>query len=55
MQTYKLLDVEDPTASRPVVPNLWYVYPWGYAADRLRVHENNIGNGRKHQKKKELK
>jgi hypothetical protein len=28
-----------------VVPNLWY------AADLLRVRENNIGNGGKHQKK----
>jgi hypothetical protein len=41
-------------ATRPVVPNLWYSYPWGYAADRLRVRKNNIGNGGKHQKK-ELK
>jgi hypothetical protein len=30
---------------RPVVSNLWY------AADRLEVRENNIGNGGKHQKK----
>jgi hypothetical protein len=37
--------------SRPVVPNLWYEYPWGYAADRLVVRQNNIGNGQKHQKK----
>jgi hypothetical protein len=28
-----------------VVPNLWY------AADRLGVRENNIGNAGKHQKK----
>jgi hypothetical protein len=34
-----------------VVPNLWYAYPWGYAADRLWVRENNIGNGGKHKKK----
>jgi hypothetical protein len=40
--------------SRAVVPNLWYAYPWRYAADRLGVCENNIGNGEKH-KKKELK
>jgi hypothetical protein len=38
-----------------VVPNLRYAYPWGYTADRLGVHENNIGNGRKHQNKKKLK
>jgi hypothetical protein len=25
-------------------------YPWGYAADRLGVCENNIGNGGKHKK-----
>jgi hypothetical protein len=31
---------------KAVVPNLWY------AAERLRVRENNIGNGGKHQKKK---
>jgi hypothetical protein len=37
--------------SKAVVPNLWYAYSWGYAADRLGVHENNIGNGGKHQKK----
>jgi hypothetical protein len=30
-----------------VVPNLWY------AAERLRVRENNIGNGRKHQTDKQ--
>jgi hypothetical protein len=41
--------------STVVVPNLWYAYSWGYAADRLGVRENNIGNGGKHQKKKELK
>jgi hypothetical protein len=35
-----------------VIPNLWYVHPWGYAADLLGVSENNIGNGGKHQKKK---
>jgi hypothetical protein len=34
-----------------VVPNLRYAHPWGYAADRLWVKENNIGNGGKHQKK----
>jgi hypothetical protein len=39
---------------RPVVPNLWYAYSWEYAADRLGVPENNIGNGGK-QQKKELK
>jgi hypothetical protein len=37
--------------ARAVVPSLWYVYPWEYAADRLGVHENNIGNGGKRQKK----
>jgi hypothetical protein len=31
-----------------VVPNLWYVYPWGYVADWLGVRESNIGNGGKH-------
>jgi hypothetical protein len=40
--------------ARTVVPNLWYAYPWGYAADRLGVSENNIGIGGKHQTK-ELK
>jgi hypothetical protein len=40
---------------RAAVPNLWYVYLWGYAAVRLGVCENNIGNGGKHHKKKELK
>jgi hypothetical protein len=34
-----------------VVPNLWYGYSWGYAADRLGVRENNIGNGAKKKKK----
>jgi hypothetical protein len=28
-----------------VSPNLWYAYPCWYAADRLGVGENNIGNG----------
>jgi hypothetical protein len=37
-------------SGRSVVTNLWYAYPWGYIADRLGVHENNIGNGGKHQK-----
>jgi hypothetical protein len=36
------------------VPNVWHEYPWEYAADRLRVCKNNIGNGGKHQEK-ELK
>jgi hypothetical protein len=27
----------------------------GYAADQFGVHENNIGNGGKHQKKKGVK
>jgi hypothetical protein len=27
-----------------VALNLWNAYPWGYAADRLRVRENNIIN-----------
>jgi hypothetical protein len=35
-----------------VVPNLWYAYPWESAADRLGIHENNIGDGGKHQKKR---
>jgi hypothetical protein len=38
-----------------LVSNLWYAHPWVYAADRLGVHENNIGNGGKRQKEKELK
>jgi hypothetical protein len=38
-----------------VDPNLWYAYPWGYAADRLEVRENNIGNGVKHKKELKLK
>jgi hypothetical protein len=42
-------------SSRAVFPNLWYPYPWGYAANRLGVRENNIGNDGKHQKKKELR
>jgi hypothetical protein len=25
---------------RPVVPNLWYVYPWGYAKIILVIAEN---------------
>jgi hypothetical protein len=37
--------------SRPEVPNLWYAYFWGYAADRLWVRENNIGNGGKNKNK----
>jgi hypothetical protein len=36
--------------SNAIDPDLWYTYPWGYAADRLGVRENNIGNGKKHQK-----
>jgi hypothetical protein len=42
-----------PSVSRlstPVVSNLCYAYPWGYAADRLGVVENNIGNAGKHTK-----
>jgi hypothetical protein len=38
-----------------VDPNLWYAYNWGYAADRLGVRENKIGNGGKLQKKKGVK
>jgi hypothetical protein len=37
-----------------VVPNLWYAYHCGYAADRLGVYENNIRNGGKH-KNREVK
>jgi hypothetical protein len=44
-------DVRDATLSGPVFPNLWYANPWGYAAYRLRVRENNIGNGGKQKKK----
>jgi hypothetical protein len=44
-----------PIVYRPVVSNLWYAYLWGCAADLLGVRENNIGNGGKHQKKKDLK
>jgi hypothetical protein len=36
---------------RSVVPNLWYTYPWWYAADLLGVRENNIGSDGKHKKK----
>jgi hypothetical protein len=44
-------DVSVFRSSTPVVTNLWYTYHWGYAADRLGVRENKIGNT----KKKELK
>jgi hypothetical protein len=37
-----------------VVSNLWYASPWGYVAVWLGVRKNNIGNGGKHTKKKEL-
>jgi hypothetical protein len=30
----------------------WFAYPCGYAADRLWVRENNIGDGGKHPIKK---
>jgi hypothetical protein len=46
--------VED-RCSRPVVPKLWYAYPWGYTAYQLGLRENNIGNGGKHKKKKGVK
>jgi hypothetical protein len=29
VEVYGLLDVENSTLSRPVVPNLWYAYPGG--------------------------
>jgi hypothetical protein len=33
----------------------WYVYPWGYAADRFGVRENNIGIGGKTKKRVKIK
>jgi hypothetical protein len=42
-----LRDIEASTLSRPVVPNLWYAYPWGYAEIILVMAENT--------KKKEVK
>jgi hypothetical protein len=44
-------DTANRRTHRTVVPNLRYAYPWGYAADRLGLRENNIGNGEKHPKK----
>jgi hypothetical protein len=58
----RLCTVPDPSCyssnkylgPKSVVPNLWYGYPWGNAADRFGVRENNIGNGGKHPKKEKL-
>jgi hypothetical protein len=55
MEAYRVVSVRDTTLSRPVVLNLSYTHPWGYAVDRLGVHENNVGNGGKHKKKRKLK
>jgi hypothetical protein len=47
--------VDHVASSIPVVPNLWYAYLCWYAADRLGLRENNIGNGGKHKKGVKIK
>jgi hypothetical protein len=32
---HTVLTITATVPPTPVVPNLWYAYPWGYVADRL--------------------